>query len=438
MFDKGNLYEGEQVTDYDAELRELIGQGLSNVAIGKRFGVSEFKIRQDRKRLGIEPARTAAKLAPKTPQGDQEFHRPDGTADYQISSDTAWGYDDFRAFIESKGQDPDEVEFSWGVTSTPNGGYFNKLQNVRPKKREATITVDTDELVEHIRSWRPTYATPGAPITGTPEGFIVALSDWQIGKSYGPENGTAGTIERLHASLDGIVKQITRLRAEGRNLRTLHLANLGDHIENVTGSYSSQTYEVDLNLRDQIETALELNMLFVKTLAPLFEHVVYTANPCNHAQLTRGQGKSNVTDDADNATGLLAELVRQMCNLTPHLAHVEVRVPRGEMITPVTVEGVNIATAHGHKITGNEETWLAKQSQRLVHEQKFITDLWLVAHRHSLSVDDFGPYSRIQATTVDPGSKWFTDAVGNYARPGTTIFTVQDGRPGLWDDLKVI
>lgn len=420
----------------NAEYMADLAGDLSSRQMQAKHGVQYSVVNKHRRRLRagakLHQAPMPAKVA--AAGSGSETHRPDGSSDYVLTSERAWGYDDFRKFIQSKGQDPDQVTFTWGVTSNPSGGFWNKLNNVRAIAPTAQ-TLDVSDITERIRSWRPIQA---APSTGAAEAFIVALSDWQLGKSYGPENGTAGTIGRLHRSLDGIVAQIDRLRSEGRNLRTLHLANLGDHIENVAGSYASQTYEVDLNLRDQIEVALEVNMLFVQTLAPLFEVVTYTANPCNHAQLSRGQGKSNVTDDADNATGLLAELVRQMCKLTPHLAHVDVQVPRGEMITPVTVEGVHIATAHGHKITGGEETWLAKQSQRLVHERRFITDLWLVAHRHSLSVDDFGPYTRIQATTVDPGSKWFTDAVGNYARPGTTTFTVQKDRPGIWDDLKIL
>lgn len=415
----------------DALVAELAARGLSNVAIAREMGRNEASVRRARKRLGL----TAAPRPTTTvPAGESEQTHEDGSKSYVRFSDHPWGHDEYREFISQSGLNPDEATFSFGWTSHPSGvGFYNKLQNVR-RKPSGAQTVDTSGLAEHIREWTP---APVAPIAGEPEAFIVALSDWQIGKSI-EGSGTAGTIGRLKASLEGIVAQVTRLRAEGRNLRTLLLANLGDHIENVAGSYASQTYEVDLNLRDQIETALELNMLFVKTLAPMFENVEYTANPCNHAQLTRGQGRANVTDDADNATGLLAELIRQLCTLTPHLAHVNVTVPRGEMITPITVEGVNIATAHGHKITGGEETWLAKQSQRLVHEQRFIPDLWLVAHKHSLSVDDFGPYTRVQATTVDPGSKWFTDAVGNYSRPGTTTFTANKDRAGVWDDLKVV
>jgi hypothetical protein len=61
-----------------------------------------------------------------------ESHRPDGTADYVTMSDRAWGFEDFRRFIASKGQDPDAVTFTWGVTSNPSGGFWNKLNNVKP------------------------------------------------------------------------------------------------------------------------------------------------------------------------------------------------------------------------------------------------------------------------------------------------------------------
>lgn len=56
-----------------------------------------------------------------------------GVTAYTVSSTEAWGYDDFRKFIETKGQNPDDVTFSWGVTSNPGGGFWNKLNNVRPK-----------------------------------------------------------------------------------------------------------------------------------------------------------------------------------------------------------------------------------------------------------------------------------------------------------------
>ena len=81
-----------------------------------------------------ETAKTPNK--PNTPTGEKVVN-VSGSGDladtYTISSDVAWGYKDFVNFIRTKGQDPDKVTFKWGVTSTPNGGFFNKLNDVRFK-----------------------------------------------------------------------------------------------------------------------------------------------------------------------------------------------------------------------------------------------------------------------------------------------------------------
>lgn len=64
---------------------------------------------------------------------ESETHDPaKGDSYVRFSKDVAWGYEDFRKFIRSRGQDPDEVTFTWGVTSNPTGGYWNKLLNVKP------------------------------------------------------------------------------------------------------------------------------------------------------------------------------------------------------------------------------------------------------------------------------------------------------------------
>lgn len=63
----------------------------------------------------------------------QESGNQDGVDSYTLTSKRAWGYEDFCEFIRSKGQDPDKVTFNWGVTTNPAGGFWNKLNNVRPK-----------------------------------------------------------------------------------------------------------------------------------------------------------------------------------------------------------------------------------------------------------------------------------------------------------------
>lgn len=67
------------------------------------------------------------------PIGESETHNADGSANYVRFSTRPWGYEDYRRFIATTGQDPDAVTFSWGWTSNATGsGFWNKLNNVRP------------------------------------------------------------------------------------------------------------------------------------------------------------------------------------------------------------------------------------------------------------------------------------------------------------------
>lgn len=364
--------------------------------------------------------------------GESETHNPDGSSNYTRFSEQPWGHDDYRAFIASKGQDPDKVTFSWGWTSNATGtGFWNKLNNVRPVA-EAEAGTNYADLSEQVRSWKPKPTVKG----DSPTTYVVSLADWQLGKTERGQ-GTASTVERIKRSLAAIVEDIRGMQSRGSLPRSLLLANMGDHTENVYSSYASQAFSVDLNLRDQINLALELNLLWIKTLAPYFEEVIYSACLCNHGQLTRQGGKTNMTDDADNSTGLIGDTLQTLCKLHPELAHVVFEVPREEMITLVTVNGVNIAMSHGHKVTGNEATWLAKQAQNLAHRRNFLVDIWLLAHKHHASLIDLGPYVRIQATTVDPGSKHYEDMSGMYSRPGTTVFVSGEQLPGKWDHYRI-
>lgn len=63
---------------------------------------------------------------------DDKFD-PQKGASYTRMADTPWGESDWREFLRLTGTDPDAVTFSHGVTSNPQGGYWNKLINVRPK-----------------------------------------------------------------------------------------------------------------------------------------------------------------------------------------------------------------------------------------------------------------------------------------------------------------
>src|SRR5690606_450055 len=84
----------------------------------------------------------------------------------------------------------------------------------------------------------------------------------------------------------------------------------------------------------------------------------------------------------------------------------------------------NVAAAHGHKISGAEENWWSKQGGYLRATRNFDPELIISAHRHTASIDDYGPYHRIQCTTQDPGSKSFTDGTGKFSTQGTTTMLI--------------
>lgn len=290
-------------------------------------------------------------------------------------------------------------------------------------RRKVAGELDIAEIVASLRSWKPAKHT--MPV-GEPSAFFFGAADWQLGKGEG--EGTPGTTARVLAAYDSAADRIRALREQGVTLNELVFANMGDATEAVAGHYPSQTYEVDLNLRGQLKTAIELTLAGLKLLAPMFEKVTYTVALCNHGQWQRAGGKA-ITDDSDNSSGHLGDILKMIAGLTPGLSHVEFVVPHNEMITTGTFAGVPVAMAHGHKVSGVEETWLAKQSSWLQTTKEFRPELWVTAHRHTAKVEDYGPYHRVQCATVDPGSKSFRDGTGKWSTRGTTTFVVDPSSP---------
>lgn len=124
--------------------------------------------------------------------GEAELHNPDGSSSYVRFSETAWGYDDYRQFIASTGQDPDDVTFTWGRTSNPTGGFWNKLNNVRPK----TAKDGSEPLWPVIQQAAPVKINvknrPDKPIRGLK--LAIKGADTQIGYRAHPD----GSMDPFH------------------------------------------------------------------------------------------------------------------------------------------------------------------------------------------------------------------------------------------------
>lgn len=124
--------------------------------------------------------------------GEAETHNPDGSSSYIRFSHEPWGHEDYREFIASKGQNPDEVTFTWGWTSNPAGGFWNKLNNVRPK----TAVEDAEPAWPVIQPAAPVNITiterPTKPVRGMK--LAIKGADTQIGYRRHPD----GTLDPFH------------------------------------------------------------------------------------------------------------------------------------------------------------------------------------------------------------------------------------------------
>jgi hypothetical protein len=218
---------------------------------------------------------------------------------------------------------------------------------------------------------------------------------------------------------------------------------MGDPIEGCDQNYANQTFTVELNMRDQLVLALNLFTLGISRLANLAEKIEFVSVLCNHGEWNRKSGKS-ITDDADNAGGFLADVLRMIFDRREDASRFSWVIPKDEMIVAERISGVQVAFTHGHKMPQSsdnikaENGWLQNQSIKILRDTGFEPRLWVTAHRHHAMVLDFGPWHRIQCSALDGGSKWFTDSSGKWATPGVTTFVVGRHDERGFSDYEVL
>ena len=129
--------------------------------------------------INAHRAGTCACKVPDTVAGESEQHGPDGSSSYTRYSEKPWGYEDYREFIRSRGQNPDDVTFTWGWTGNPGGGTWNKLNNVRPKTA-ATGAGPEWPVIQQAAPVNVTIADrPAKPVRGMK--LALKGADTQIG-----------------------------------------------------------------------------------------------------------------------------------------------------------------------------------------------------------------------------------------------------------------
>lgn len=361
--------------------------------------------------------------------GEYERHNEDGSIDYSRFSQQPWGFADYRAFIASTGQDPDAVTFTWGWTSNPNGGFWNKLNNVRPVAA-GTDPVSVADLYAAIDSWVPEKPPFRSQRNSADNGtFVVCAADLQTGKTdFGLKSADlANRVLASFAKAADIARQ-TRF-AE------IVLADLGDIVENIN-STSSQRGTNDLPITEQQRFARRLMLEGIKMLAPLTDSLVYVSVPSNHGSVRIGP-KSPENHVLDDYGIEIAEQLRDVCAESPKLANVSVRIPAESLESlSFTTSGTTLGFAHGHQAQGADG--LGKWWQGQSHGRMPLADcdIALFGHFHSLRVQQSGDARWLMVSPAsDNGSSWYTNKTGERSLAGMLSFVTADGG---WSELRIL
>ena len=389
---------------------------------------------------------TASPYAPKA----RRVH-PDGW-EPGVQFDTAAGTGTVTAVSERPEPDWDVLLRSWGFD--PDRFHVDPDLGVQVRTWEAAIgngetkqfwyhratvkagrardRADLDTLLAEVRKHRPR----ARPQVDTERTLVVALSDWQTGKSEG--GGSDALVARVLELADELPRHIRWLTRRGHRPSRLVILGMGDLIENCSDFYPMQEFSgTDLDRRSQITLVRRLLLKLLEQWAPLVPNLLVACVPGNHGE-NRRNGKA-FTTFGDNDDLAVFEQLADICTASPALDHIRFVIPRDELTVTLDIHGRILGVAHGHQARtgtgphGKIRTWLANQA--LGQTPVGDADILITGHYHHLQVVDLGPRLWLQCPALDGGSRWFTDTAGAHSTAGTLTFTISEEG---WDDLTIL
>ena len=291
---------------------------------------------------------------------------------------------------------------------------------------------DVEQMVKELSKWKPSKVSY-LKTTGPELAFVFAPSDQQIGKKQGGE-GTPQTIDRIISATDGAVQRLSDLRRVGRNINTVVISLLGDHVEgNVSQGGRLQSHSAsDLGLTEQTRVGRRLLMAQVKAFAPLADRVIVAVVNGNHDEVSR----QVALDPSEGWNTEIASSVQDACAENSALSHIEFRYPAKDHQTlAIDVNGTMLGLFHGHQSGKNVSLYLQEQSAGKT--SLGMADVWLSGHYHSYRSMDIGERFWAQCPTLDPGSAWYRDRHGLESNPGILTMVIGNGHDAR-QDLSII
>lgn len=345
-----------------------------------------------------------------------------------------------RDLLIQSGFNPDAWQISGSVQTRKWMRYDQEWQyyfkfNVVAGESPEIVEEHVEDLVRHIRRRQPKI---NRPMSGD-DAFAILLSDWQIGKRQG-HDGTPQTVDRILEAVSLAKDRVRELRRIGRKMPTLLVAGMGDIVEDCTGHYPGQSFTVDRNRRDQNRIARELVTHVLDELLPMFSEATVLAVGGNHGEnLDNGQ---KISDDADNDDVAIFETVKEAFDRAGHSVGITWVIPQRELSLAVTVGGVRVGFAHGHKFgrgsTAQQKAMNWWQGQDFGYQAVRDCQVLCSAHYHHFSAVTSSRRTHLQTPAMDPGSAWYENISGTQAPAGMLTVRLTAEEPLGFADLQLL
>ena len=308
------------------------------------------------------------------------------------------------------------------------------------RKASGPDRVDVEELCKLIEKRKPAKPAKDKPTTDA--GFVVLLSDWQLGKGEG--GGTVATYKRITTALDKAVEQYQTLRKFGRVGESVYLIGLGDLVEGCSGWYPMQTFQADLSDREQDRVARRLILMFIDAFVDLGCKVLVSGVPGNHGE-NRANGKA-YTNFLDNRDYAAFETVEEICGANydryNSVYFCLEDINNDDLTLTLDIDGVITSFAHGHQFRSGAnsqakmENWWKGQvmgKTGVAHSQ-----LLFAGHLHHFVASESTGRQVFQVPAMDGGSQWYQATAGANAQAGLMTIVVGSNTPRGWDDLRIL
>lgn len=402
-------------------------EGLSSRAAGALAGVGKSTVNKHRAgRCTCGQVSAAEPMTTPDPTGRRDALElgPDGGSLTYHTTDPE-PISDWTGVLQHLGVDPEKwsvigntARVSRWQQSSKEGGERDVvwLSSYKAELGLKRAEIDLPALYAEARATEP---PPRPQPSANGRTTIIAWADIQAGKV----DHLGGTRELL-ARLDEKRGALTTYLDNNPSERVI-VADVGDIVEGFN-NVTSQTRTNDLSLMDQVDVAATEMWKTIK-LAAGYAPVDVLSIPSNHGQWR--QGKSLIGRPNDDwgihiskrlehlagEVGLDATFYRPETDWEEALVH--------------EVHGIRLGLVHGHQSGSPDKVpaWWARMS----HAHAVDADICLSGHFHHLRIQPSGRSPRtgksrwwLQAPTLDNGSSWVANTMGEDGDPGLLVFTI--------------